>query len=89
MTEDTRAFPMPASEHRADDDFLTRWPAQPGMTLRQWYAGQALAGLCANMDSQKMADIADGTQGGRFYLECANRLADAMIAEDATRESGE
>lgn len=46
---------------------------QPGMTLRDWFAGHALAGLCAN----------------NYYPEtsceitalAAYRLADAMIAE--------
>jgi hypothetical protein len=26
------------------------WPQAPGMSLRDWFAGQALAGLCANPD---------------------------------------
>jgi hypothetical protein len=44
----------------------------PGMTLRQYYAGQALAGVCANpgLTDKKDADLAD----------YAIRAADALIA---------
>jgi hypothetical protein len=36
------AFPMPR--------FHTWQDEVPGMSLRDWFAGQALAGLCANRD---------------------------------------
>ncbi len=36
------AFPMPR--------FHTWQDEGPGMSLRDWFAGQALAGLCANRD---------------------------------------
>lgn len=48
--------------------------ARPGMTLRQWYAGQALAGIMA--DSQYAGTSAD-------FAECAFRFADAMLAHEA------
>lgn len=50
---------------------------EPGMTLRQWYAGKALAGLLA-------ADVtlSDPSRRGRAARD-AFALADAMIAEAA------
>ena len=61
--DDVAAFPM------ATVDGLV----QTGMTLRDWFAGQALAGLCASasgigIPSDEMAGI-------------AYSRADAMIAE--------
>ena len=47
--------------------------SKPGMTLREWFAGQVLAGFCANQMSND------------FTVEVIARLAyaqaDAMIAE--------
>ena len=40
-----------------------------GMTLRDWFAGHALAGICAT-------DTADTVEK---YAKCAYMLADAMI----------
>lgn len=53
----------------------------PGMTLRQWFAGQALAGLCASasgigIPSDEMAGI-------------AYSRADAMIAEGSNKDGAE
>ena len=51
-----------------------------GMTLRDWFAGQALAGLMASSttDNWVLPDIAREALGA----------ADAMIAEIAARRSG-
>ena len=38
------AFPHP---EQCRSDGIVHWP-QPGMSLRDWFAGQALAGICAN-----------------------------------------
>jgi hypothetical protein len=38
---------------------ITVYPSEePGMTVRTWLIGQALAGLCANPDSGKASSIA-------------------------------
>lgn len=52
-----------------------------GMTLRQWYAGQALAGEMANGDW-------DGLAGSEVQVAAwCHKLANAMIAEDRKGES--
>lgn len=67
---------------------LTHPSGQPcqfvGLTLRDYFAGQALAGLCANEFMSKAAEkCAD--QPGFFanaqYAKCAVSLADALLAE--------
>ncbi len=45
----------------------------PGMTLRDWFAGQALSGLASSGEWDSHADIAGLAYG----------LADAMLAERA------
>ena len=49
-----------------------------GMTLRDWFAGQALVGICANPDWQP-TDVASVVQDAYAH-------ADAMLA---AREGGE
>lgn len=67
------AFPVTA-------DVLTDWtgPTQrrlTGMSLRDWFAGQALAGLLA---------VPNGPQSGPdMYARDAYTVADAMLAERA------
>ncbi len=53
---------------------------QEGMSLRDYFAGQALAGLCANGESV----IIDGERTP--IQAAAYRLADAMLAERAKAE---
>lgn len=59
---DERAFPVPAPGIR------------PGMSLRDWFAGQALAGMYAAGDDE----LAPGIAAAAAY-----RLADAMLKERA------
>jgi hypothetical protein len=51
------------------------WPNQPGMKLRDWFAGQALAGYCSASPAEVDEDLAT----------CAYSVADAMLEE---REKG-
>jgi hypothetical protein len=62
------AFPQPAKHY---DDGSSSVPPNNGMTLRDWFAGQALAGLVANIN------CAYKTQ---TFAKRALELADAMIA---------
>jgi len=60
------AFPVTSyidMDGEIHDSYIT------GMTLREYYAGQALAGLCANV-GRRLADVP----------ETAWKLADEMIA---------
>lgn len=65
------AFPIP------NDDRPGAYPAEPGMSLRDWFAGQALAGFMANCDTA-------GSNGWLGILDVSARnayvVADAMIA---------
>lgn len=63
-TENPRAFPV------ANEGFV-----QNGMTLRDYFAGQALAGLCAN--STINIDI----DGWRLLVEGAFNAADEMLEQ--------
>lgn len=60
------AFPVPNDANVNGD---------PGMTLRDWFAGQAMQGICAHVDSWGLSvpGIADQ----------AYEIADAMLAERA------
>ena len=59
------AFPEPNREH---------YYVQSGMSLRDWFAGQALAGILMNYTTQKFG----ATE--QTAAEYAYRYADAMIA---------
>jgi hypothetical protein len=73
MTENPQAFPS------GDKAAFPTATYEPGMTLRDWFAGQALAGLLADSD---MASTPTG------FAEGAYQYADAMLAERA-RARGE
>lgn len=59
------AFPVVARNYTND-----------GMTLRDWFAGQALAGLCANCDSSGLSGWT-GVEG--LAAEHSYVFADAML----------
>lgn len=52
-------------------------------TLRDWFAGQALAGLCASMPVGRWTDTTQGIMGGKGLSGAAYTVADAMLAERA------
>lgn len=56
-----------------------------GMSLRQWYAGQALAGLCANPGGPFQANSMQGwgmaNCDEHTVAQTAVTLADALLAE--------
>lgn len=58
-----------------------------GMTMRQHYKGQALAGLCARMGTSGYYDLEHGHAFGQSEARVAGILADAMLAEEEERGS--
>lgn len=59
------AFPMPGTDHNY---------TETGMTLRDWFAGQALAGFCGNR-------IHLQSHPPEITASEAYRYADALLAE--------
>jgi hypothetical protein len=57
-----------------------------GMSLRDWFAGQALMGLVAGMGENERADTLDEVLGGKRISKAAFMYADAMIL---ARKSGQ
>lgn len=72
------AFPRPASIVPGYTDIP--W-AQDGMALRQWYAGMALAGMCANSEISQW--------NWEDYAEHSFGIADAMLKEQERERSYE
>lgn len=52
---------------------------QYGMTLRDYFAGQALAGLCVYVNEKDRMDLAEGIKGGKFIAQASYALADALL----------
>ena len=69
-----QAFPGLSKEYNAFGDPILH----PGMTLRQWYKGQALTAMGPTL--QLNPDNIDGDMLGAARL--CGRMADAQIAED-------
>ncbi len=61
MTDDEPAFPT---------EQVTRHVGAPGMSLRDWFAGQALVGIC----------IGEGSSSWEQDAKNAYVVADAMLA---------
>lgn len=53
--------------------------AWQGMTLRDWFAGQALAAMVSTPKETTEAANAAGMSRTDFVTECAYQLADAML----------
>ena len=71
-------------------DFADALLQSPGMTLRQWYAGQALAGVMANEALMKQlvnTAMSSGVPHLALVAELCREQADAMIA--ALKETGD
>jgi hypothetical protein len=68
------AFPLP--NPRDHTDYLGLLiPSFAGMTLRDWFAGQALAGIAVTSATDEDMPTAQD------YAEVAYSMADAMLAE--------
>ena len=77
-----RAFPVSASDDVQDADGLFFGP-QRGMSLRQWYAGQALSGLLC--DAKPLLTSADDIAA---KVKLSFDLADAMIEHEEAEQRG-
>lgn len=64
-----RAFPCPTPIINGNGDWI--FTEDPGMSLRDWFAGQALAGMMADSSLR---------HGHDAFAEGAYQMADAMIA---------
>lgn len=58
----------------------------PGMSLRDYFAGQALAGIVANGYFGDYNGVVDGIRGGNNEAKVAYTLADAMLRARAIAE---
>jgi hypothetical protein len=68
------AFPVKVKRNTSTDPFATPREIQlEGMTLRDWFAGQALSGLCANQR-------ATHEWIGQYAASSAYSIADALLA---------
>ena len=56
-------------------------PMQRGMTLRDWFAAQALIGIVMGIPAPVVNDMADRVKGGAREAKAAYAWADAMLAE--------
>jgi hypothetical protein len=77
------AFPRPASNQQPGDRVEPQY-AQDGMTMREWFAGQALAGLLACPDLHRTLDAISNSDPApvfRTFAGMAFLAADAMIAQ--------
>lgn len=74
MTKDNGgpAFPFDAGDAQ-NDWYVTE--QHPGMSLRDWFAGQAMTGWLASYSPEDMAPVPEKV--AKFFYS----LADAMLAE--------
>ena len=80
MTKDTGGSAFPVSTI----DGLTVY----GTTLRQWYAGMALQGLCAHPEGSNGSFHTNCGEQFTGMAEYAFKLADAMIAQNEAALAG-
>lgn len=74
------AFPVPPGNNAGQNGEILY--ASEGMSLREWYAGQALIGLLAHGGAYGHLDGATDFENIAYF---ANKYADAMLDE---REKG-
>lgn len=86
MKDGGQAFPL---QRYNDKEKRHEW--HPGMSLLEYYAGKVLEGLVANpnlMSTRDFIDIAEGTRGGKYFIQASSLLAQAMIDERERRGKG-
>jgi hypothetical protein len=75
--ENPPAFPIPDVRDAFGDGIRE---GSDGMTLRDWFAGQALAAIIAMSPTEAVQDVCSGIRGGRPMAFGAYALADAMLS---------
>lgn len=79
------AFPVPVVEYQGSHYPMSGDPSYlkhgGGMTLRDWFAGQALSGILMNYTTEKFG-VSELDVGF-----CAYKYADAMLAARERKES--
>lgn len=75
-----QAFPCQESSESPNHPGYRDVYASPGMTLRDWFAGQALAGICANSTFLIETRADNWAEKVRLLADDAYTAADAMIA---------
>lgn len=89
------AFPVPSYVNVDGETFESK---PQGMTLRDWFAGQALAGwgqYHGSVRASRAADLFEGAEshpyddlgGQQLWAQWAYQVAEAMLAERAKRQS--
>lgn len=76
------AFPQPSVKWKNPDGSECVAIGQQGMTLRDWFAGQALAGLCAAHANPSAIGYPDNDETAKK----AYGLADAMLKARENKE---
>lgn len=72
---DIQAFP---GWHQEGQSGMNVWAE--GMTLRDYFAGQALTGFVPNVSDEEMKELAKKIKGGKFIAGACYTLADAMLS---------
>lgn len=80
------AFPRPTGMFENEYGAKFPEPGDPGMSLRDWFAGQALAGTIASYAHPTSAGSM--TVPSRRLAEYAYTLADAMIEARSAKAEG-
>ena len=76
---DDGSFAFPLAGSTAEwDDVKKQWKPQPGMSLRDWFAGQALQGWLSSFGPDMVHPVANDME--YEIAKQAYQMADAMIA---------
>ena len=75
MDKGGQAFPTPGSKY---ENGIVNHP-ESGMTLRDYFAGQAFAGLIGTIDKKTRLELAEGIIAGTPFAKAAYVLADTML----------
>ena len=60
-----------------------RWPREPGMSLRQWYAGMAMEGWLGSWVRELGGNAAEEATEAKRVAQLAFAIADALLEIEA------